>query len=148
VALAAADARGDTLRWKLVAEGDRCDVRSLARELTLACDALGDAEDGANVAGANGARCAVAGAGEAKPDRRAVLRCAAAGPWMIDVYDGAGRLAWTFAFDGEDRMRRAAIWIARTTDVSPPDPARAPAANENAPASSDAVAIPRPPRGP
>jgi hypothetical protein len=107
LATVATSARADSLRWALATDGDACDAARFAREVQLACDALGS-------------ECAVV---NDEPARRAVLRCPGEGPWTIDVYDGAGRLAWTFALDGEDRTRRAAIWIARTAADAPTAPA-------------------------
>ncbi len=124
----ATDARAESLRWELATDGDACDPARLAREVQLACDALGN-------------QCTVV---TEEPARHAVLRCPGQGPWTVDVYDAEGRLAWTFALDGDDRMRRAAIWIART-------PAAAPAAAEapgfSPPASSPPPAS-RPPISP
>ncbi len=104
----ATSARADSLRWELATDGDACDQARFGREVQLACDALGG-------------ECTVV---TDAPARRAVLRCPGEGPWTIDVYDAAGRLAWTFALDGDDRMRRAAIWIARTPadTAAPPRP--------------------------
>jgi hypothetical protein len=91
-------ARADSLRWELATDGDACDLARLAREVQLACDALGS-------------QCGVV---TDAPAHRAVLRCPSDGPWTVDAYDAAGRVAWTFALEGDDRVRRAAIWIART----------------------------------
>ncbi len=111
-----ASARADSLRWELATDGDACDPARFAREVQLACDALG------------GQCTAVTDA----PARRAVLRCPSEGPWTLDAYDAAGRLAWTFALAGEDRARRAAIWVARA-------PADAPAAAATGPQPAPAA---------
>ena len=132
LAAIATSARADSLRWQLATDGDACDEARFGREVQLACDALG------------GGCTVVAEA----PARRAVLRCAGEGPWTIDVYDAAGRLAWTFALDGDDRMRRAAIWIARTpADAAAPPRSGAEPAAEAAPPTppSDVPPAPAPP---
>jgi hypothetical protein len=127
-------ARAEVVRWMLATDGDACEATRFAREVQLACDALGS-------------ECTVA---SDEPARRAVLRCPGEGPWTIDVYDSAGRLAWTFALDGEDRTRRAAIWIARTpADApaapaidTPPGPRASPAPEEVPPPPTAAIAPP------
>jgi hypothetical protein len=80
------------------AEGSEpiCNRERLVREVELACDALGKT-------------CVVA---EQNATRHAILRCARA--WLIEARDVAGALLWTMPIDGEgDRIRQAAMWIAR-----------------------------------
>jgi hypothetical protein len=123
-----ASARADSLRWELATDGDACDPARFAREVQLACDALGG-------------QCTVVADA---PARRAVLRCPSEGPWTLDAYDAAGGLAWTFALAGEDRTRRAAIWVARAPADAPapptgaqPAPAAAPAPDASANRATD-----------
>jgi hypothetical protein len=107
---ASRSAAGEPLRWSLAVDPETCDLQRLVREVRLACDALGTG-------------CVVTQEGS---QRRAVLRCPSNGAWTVDAYDADGRLTWTFALDGEDRMRRAAIWIARATADPMPDARPAP----------------------
>jgi hypothetical protein len=120
-----ASARADTLRWELATDGDACDPARFAREVQLACDALGG-------------QCTVV---TDAPARRAVLRCPSEGPWTLDAYDAEGRLAWTFALAGEDRARRAAIWVARA-------PADAPAPEVTGPRTAPPARQAEPDAGP
>ena len=73
-----------------------CDRERLVREVELACDALGKS-------------CVVAGENE---PRHAVLHCAKA--WLLEARDAEGTLLWTMPINGDgDRIRQAAMWIAR-----------------------------------
>ena len=93
-------APSDAPRWSLAVDAvdpRACDLSRFAREMRLACDALGTG-------------CTVS---DDAPDRRAVLRCSPDGPWTIDVYDAYNQLAWSLPVDGDDRMRQAAVWLAR-----------------------------------
>ncbi len=66
------------------------------REVELACDALGKS-------------CVVA---PENASRHAILRCA--GAWLLEARDEAGLLLWTVPIGGDgDRIRQAAMWIAR-----------------------------------
>jgi hypothetical protein len=98
--------------WWIEAEPWPCTryVAALAREVELACDASGSA-------------CHVA-AREDTPTMRAVLACAADGakPWTLSALTNDGDEVWTLTLEGEleERLRKAALWIARTPVPEPP----------------------------
>jgi hypothetical protein len=121
-------AEGAPVRWSLAVAPDTCDLRRLVREVDLACDALDHA-------------CTVA---MDAPDHRALVRCAPDGPWTLEVYDAQGRVEWTLAIDGDDRMHRAALWIARTAKQVGKADARSSAASEPLPPPPQASSPPSP----
>jgi len=98
------------LAWDVVLDAS-CGPRGreLAREVELACDAVG-----------HGCRVA-AGPGV---ERRAVVTCTSDTHWTLEAQSEAGARLWTVALDGavEGRLRTAAMWIARAErDAPPPD---------------------------
>jgi hypothetical protein len=89
-------------------------IPPLARQIQLACDALGHS-------------CFVAST-EAEADRRADLRCDG-DTWQLEALTGHGARLWSveLAGDPEDRLRKAAVWAATAGgDVPGPPPAPAP----------------------
>jgi hypothetical protein len=86
-----------------------CDhqIVALARDTELACDALGG-------------RCQIA-ASEVEATHRAVLVCDSAVRWTlrIETSDGQPVVAVRLVGDREERLRKAAMWIARTEDDGP-----------------------------
>jgi hypothetical protein len=103
--------------------------RELAREVGLACDAVGHS-------------CRVAsGAGA---ERRAVVACPSEAQWTLEAQSATGAHLWTVALDGrlEGRLRTGAMWIARAEpDAPPPD---APVISAPEPPHGVAIATPLP----
>ena len=98
------------LAWSVVIEVS-CGSRGpeLAREVVLACDAVGHA-------------CRVATG--ARAERRAVVTCPSEERWTLEAQTETGAPLWAVALDGarEGRLRTAAMWIARAQrDAPPPD---------------------------
>jgi hypothetical protein len=90
-------------RWSLAVDGGErdpsCSPDRLAREVELACDALRG--------------CVVVSEGTAA---RAVLHCGGGRDqdWVLEATDPDGARLWSQPIpEGGDRMRRAAMWIAR-----------------------------------
>jgi hypothetical protein len=110
----------------------------LAREIQLACDAVG--------------ACTVA-AEEAHADRRAVLSCAGeTEPWTIDAQSATGLRLWSVTLNGAPaaKLRQASMWIARAEAEGPTqEPRPAPIAPQAAPtraADADRPAADAPPQ--
>jgi hypothetical protein len=86
-----------------------CDhqIVALARDTELACDALGG-------------RCQIA-ASEEEATHRAVLVCDSAVRWTLRIETSEGQpvVAVRLVGDREERLRKAAMWIARTEDDGP-----------------------------
>jgi hypothetical protein len=80
------------------------EASAFAREIELACDAAG--------------RCRVSPT-EADATHRAVLICESTERWILRAESG-GRTEFTLALTGEreERLRKAAMWMARTEDDS------------------------------
>lgn len=93
---------------------------TFAREVALACDALGD-------------ECRIAES-EVEATHRAVLVCESPTTWTLKAEAADGRALYTVTLDGdrEERHRKAAMWVARigndgptetnTTAQTPPAP--------------------------
>jgi hypothetical protein len=100
--------------WTIEAQPWPCArfVADLARDVELACDASGGA-------------CHVAAA-EDPPTLQAVLGCTAdtSKPWTLSATTMKGEELWTLTLDGdqEERLRKGALWIARTPAPLPPAP--------------------------
>jgi hypothetical protein len=117
-----------SVAWSVSVDPPECDADRFAREVTLACDAMGQS-------------CRLA-EDPASADRRAILRCPSDGPWSLEVRDGASNLRWVLPLDGDDRTRQAAVWISRTPPALPPQPAAPPEAAPAAGSPSPPVATP------
>jgi hypothetical protein len=101
--------------------------------VALACDALDRA-------------CTV---GSGAGDPRAVLRCEPPGRERLDVYEAGDpdRVAYSVPVVGDDPMRTAALWIARTSAESRDDVAEAPVHSSDGatnPVATDPTATDRP----
>jgi hypothetical protein len=125
--------------WTIEAEPWPCArfVEALAREVELACDASGSA-------------CHVAAVKDT-PTMRAVLVCAAdaSKPWTVSATTIDGDEIWTLTLEGdlEERLRKGALWIARTPV---PEPAAPPPVVRSSPPPSapPAAEAPEPPPAP
>lgn len=96
----------DARPWTCASE-----VGPFARHVQLACDAVGGG-------------CEVA-ASEKKADYRAALACADKEAWTLVLTESNGTEVFTLALDGdrEQRLRKAAVWVAHAS-VGEPPPAR------------------------
>jgi hypothetical protein len=103
----ASAARGEApvrTAWWVAARPWTCagETGPLARQIELACDATGS--------------CRIA-ADESSASRRAVLECGENG-WTLVAEDAKGTPLWTLSLgpgdDDDARLRRAAVWIARS----------------------------------
>jgi hypothetical protein len=124
-ALTASMARAGTppTQWWVEARPWTCSAQigPLARQIQLACDATQS--------------CAVA-RNEPSATRRAVLVCGEQG-WTLDAQDASHAVVWSLALgagdDDDARLRKAAIWVARSEGGDPlpgGDPSASPAAVE------------------
>jgi hypothetical protein len=86
-------------------------VAPLAHQVALSCDAAGG-------------RCRVASS-EAEAERHAVLRCAGGegGGWTLEARGAKGEHLWAVDLAGEEdeKLRRAAMWVARAEGDGPID---------------------------
>jgi hypothetical protein len=125
---------GATVSWWVEARPWNCSdlVAPLAREIELACDAAGGI-------------CRIARS-EAEATQYAVISCTEGeAPWNLDAEGRDRRRLWSVALEGDrdERLRKAALWVARGEDdrgsvaasVAPPAAPPAPPASPAVPAA-------------
>jgi hypothetical protein len=116
------------VRWWLEARPWTCNehLSALGREVALACDATGG-------------RCNVA-PDERTATMRATLRCVDADRWLLEATTAEGERLWNVDLAGEpsDRLRRAAVWIARNEEPARAEPSPSPVVRLEAPGARPA----------
>ncbi|WP_394834111.1 hypothetical protein LVJ94_47155 [Pendulispora rubella] len=106
----------------------------LSREIALACEATGRGCD--------------VSTSDDKAARRLVLQCADPDHWTLEAHDAGGTGLWHIEVRGDDdeRLRAAAMWVARS-DVTMAPEAKVPAPPPTPPAPAAPIKLIPPPQG-